>query len=387
MSGGARKHVLVIGAGFSGAVIARELAERGHRVAVVDARAHVAGNCHTQTDAETGVMIHAYGPHIFHTDDERVWRYISRFCEMVPFVNRVKAVAGGQVYSLPVNLHTINQLFGRSMSPDEGRRFIGGLARHDIAEPVSFEDQALNSVGERIYRTFFRGYTRKQWGIEPARLPASILKRLPIRFNYDDNYYNHKFQGIPREGYTAAVDRILDSAGISVQLGQQADPTAQTHDHVVYSGPIDAYFGHDIGRLRYRTLRFERFVHDGDFQGNPVMNYCDEEVPFTRITEHQHFSPWQSSSTGKSVCFREYSHDCGPADIPYYPMRLIDDKRLLDAYVQRARTEAGVTFVGRLGTYSYLDMDVAIARALETAETLDDAWDRGVAPPAFVHAP
>ena len=381
------KRILIVGAGFSGAVIARELAERGHAVTVVDQRGHVGGNCHTQIDDETGIMVHRYGPHIFHTDDQRVWDYINRFCEMVPFINRVKAVAAGQIFSLPINLHTINQLFDRTMSPDEAKAFVSGLARPSPTEPVSFEDQALSMVGEKIYHTFLRGYTRKQWGVEPTRLPASILKRLPVRFNYDDGYYNHRYQALPRDGYTAAIKRILDCPGITLHLSQRSDARHTDHDHVVHSGAIDDYFSHELGRLEYRTLDFERFVHPGDFQGNPVINYCDEDVPWTRIAEHRHFSPWQEPTKGGSVCYREYSRACGPDDIPYYPLRLVDDKRRLDAYVEKARAQRGVAFVGRLGTYSYLDMDVTIGRALETAEALSAAWERDEDAPVFVHAP
>ena len=380
------KNILIVGAGFSGAVIGRELAERGHNVTICDQRTHVGGNCHTEVDGETGVMIHTYGPHIFHTDNEEVWNYINRFCEMVPFVNRVKAISGGQVYTLPINLHTINQLFGRTMSPAEAQAHIASLTTGDD-EPETFEDQALRFVGDKIYRAFFYGYTKKQWGVEPSRLPASILKRLPLRFNYDDNYFNHRYQAIPRDGYTPAIEKILECPNVTVRLREQIAPGADGFDHVIYSGPIDDYFGNDLGRLQYRTLDFERFVHDGDFQGNAVINYCDEDVPFTRITEHQHFSPWRNVESGKSVCYREYSRACGADDIPYYPLRLVDDKAMLGRYVERAKVEKNVTFVGRLGTYSYLDMDVTIARALETARAILAAWDRDDAAPAFVHEP
>ena len=382
---GTHKRVLIAGAGFTGAVLARALAEGGHQVLVTDPRPHVAGNCHTETDSETGVLVHVYGPHIFHTADEGVWAYINRFGKMMPYVNRVKAVSGGRVYSLPINLHTINQLFEKAMSPDQARAFMATQCRNDIAEPASFEDQALKFVGDRIYQTFFYGYTRKQWGVEPSRLPASILKRLPLRFTYDDNYFNHPFQGMPMHGYTPIVSAILDCPGVEVQLGCRAEEV-EGYDHVVYTGPLDAYFGHDLGRMGYRTLRFERFTHPGDFQGNPVINYCDQEVPFTRISEHRHFAPW-AQVPELSVCFREYASDCGADDVPYYPLRLLDDKKLLQDYVTRAEALTGVTFAGRLGTYAYIDMDVAIARALETADVLLNAWSGGAEAPVFVHRP
>ena len=380
------KRVLVVGAGFSGAVIARELAEDGHLVTVQDERPHAAGNCHTHTDPATGIMIHAYGPHIFHTSNETVWAYVNRFARMMPFRHRVKATAGGRVYSLPVNLHTINQLFGTTMGPAEARAHIVALCRMDIEDPQAFEEQAVRFVGDRIYRTFFYGYTRKQWDVEPSQLPASILKRLPVRFSYDDSYFDHVHQAMQRDGYTALVQRILDAPGIDLRLGARFDGPVPGADHVVYTGPLDRYFGFDLGRLRYRSLRFERFEADGDAQGTAVMNYCDQDVPYTRIAEHRHFSPW-AAHDGPSVCFREYSIDCGPRDIPYYPMRLLGDKKLLSAYVARAEAAGGVTFAGRMGTYAYLDMDVAIARALETADRIRTAWQQGRKPPVFAHAP
>jgi UDP-galactopyranose mutase len=206
------KRICIVGAGFSGAVIARELAEAGFRCLVIDEREHVAGNCHTERDADTGVMVHKYGPHIFHTDDVDVWDYVRRFGEMVPYVNRVKATVRGAVYSLPINLHTINQFFGETLNPAEAERFLAAKARTDIDAPQNFEEQALRFVGEDLYRAFFHGYTEKQWGVPPTALPAAILQRLPLRFTYDDNYFKHPFQGMPRHGYTAIVDGILHVA-------------------------------------------------------------------------------------------------------------------------------------------------------------------------------
>ncbi len=381
-----QKRVLVVGAGFSGAVIARELATAGHRVTVLDERPHVGGNCHTERDAESGVMVHIYGPHIFHTDDDEVWGYINRFCEMVPYRHQVKARVGDQVYAMPINLHTINQFFSKARDPATARAFVESLSEGGLKEPASFEEQALRFMGRDIYKAFFRGYTRKHWGVEPARLPASILKRLPLRFTYDDNYFFHRHQGIPREGYTYAILQILDHSGIEVHLSTPAeDFRTDGYNHVVYTGPLDRYFGHALGRLSYRTLRFEREVTDAPFQGTAVMNYCDEDVPFTRITEHMYFAPWEADRFTKSVIFREYSAAAGPQDIPYYPVRLLDDKALLDRYVARAEASTGATFAGRLGTYAYLDMDVAIKRALDVARHLAGCFRDGAAPQPFVH--
>lgn len=354
------------GAGLSCAVIARRLAEAGHQIHIVERRNHVAGNCHTERDAWSGVMVHAYGPHIFHTDDEEVWAYVNRFMQFKPYVNRVKAMTKGQVFSLPINLHTINQFFGKTFSPVEAKAFIERQADLTITDPQSFEEQALRFVGKDLYEAFFKGYTQKQWGVSPAALPASILRRLPVRFNYNDNYFFHKHQGMPTEGYTTMVERILEHPNIRVTLGAalRRDMIEQ-FDHVFYSGPVDGFYGYDMGRLPYRTLDFQRSEAVGDVQGTAVMNYCDESVPFTRITEHKHFAPWEEHE--RSICYREFSRPCGPDDIPYYPVHLVQGDSMLEQYQRRAKAEPKVTFVGRLGTYRYMDMDVTIRAAMDLA--------------------
>ncbi|MCG6112795.1 MAG: UDP-galactopyranose mutase [Paracoccus sp.] len=373
--------ILLVGAGLSGAVIGRALAEAGHDCRIIDARPHIAGNCHTERDAETGVMMHVYGPHIFHTDDAGVWDYVNRFARFLPFQNRVKTTAQGRVYSLPVNLLTINQFFGTTLRPEEARALIESKADTTITDPQTFEEQALRFVGPELYEAFFKGYTEKQWGCSPTELPASILKRLPVRFNYDDNYFFHRFQGMPQDGYSAMVAAILDHARITVDLDTPYHPDmAAQADHVFWSGPLDGYFDYRLGRLGYRTLDFERFTHQGDYQGCAVMNYGDRDVPYTRITEHKHFSPWESHEG--SVCYREYSRAAEPGDTPYYPIRLVEEKALLEQYIDLARATPGVTFVGRLGTYRYLDMDVTIREAMDTAQ----AFSQGPTP-AFLRDP
>jgi UDP-galactopyranose mutase len=360
--------VAVVGAGFSGAVIARQLAEAGYQVNVFDGRPHIAGNCHTERDPETNIMIHRYGPHIFHTDNERVWEYLKPFSEFMPYTNRVKTTTQGRVYSLPINLHTINQFFGKTFSPKEARDFVSKQADPSIVDPNSFEEQALHLLGRELYEAFFRGYTVKQWGCSPSQLPASILKRLPVRFTYDDNYFSHKYQGMPKSGYTDVVGRILDHSHIEVQLNYRFEKQKAHHfSHVFYSGAIDEYFDFSLGRLGYRTLKFEEIRSEGDYQGCAVMNYGDESVPYTRISEHKYFSPWEEHS--KSVCFAEYSAACGVDDIAYYPIRLVDEQAMLRNYVALAERENNISFVGRLGTYRYLDMDVTIAEALHAAAT------------------
>ncbi len=377
------KNLLMVGAGLSGAVIARALARGGHKVSVVDGRDHIGGNCHTARDADTGVLVHVYGPHIFHTDDKEVWDYVNGFARFRPYKNRVKTTAKGRVFSLPINLHTINQFFGLSLRPDQARDFIQSeQADRTITDPQTFEEQALRFVGRDLYEAFFKGYSQKQWGCAPSELPASILKRLPLRFNYDDNYFSHRFQGLPEDGYSAMIARILTHENITVTLGQTIRRAkVAAYDHVFTSGPLDGWYDHDLGRLGYRTLEFERFTYAGDYQGCAVMNYGDMDVPYTRITEHKHFAPWEEHRG--SVLYREFSRAAQPGDIPYYPIRQVGEKALLAKYVARAQHERDVTFVGRLGTYRYLDMDVTIREALDVAAR----FLQGGQMPAFVEAP
>ncbi|OFA05379.1 UDP-galactopyranose mutase [Duganella phyllosphaerae] len=381
-----KKSIAIVGAGFSGAVIANQLAHAGYAVDVFETRPHVGGNCHSRRDDETGVMLHVYGPHIFHTDNERAWEFVNRFGEFKPYVNRVKAITNGRVYTLPINLLTINQFFGKTLRPAQAAEFLTSLGDKTITTPTTFEDQALRFVGRDLYEAFFKTYTIKQWGLSPSELPASILKRLPVRFNYDDNYFSHKYQGMPADGYTALVERMFDVPGIAVHLSTPFDPASKTdYQHVFYAGPIDAWFGHEEGRLPYRTLDFEVFRDTGDYQGNAVVNYCDDAEPYTRITEHKHFSPWEQHED--TILYKEYSRQCEDQDIPYYPIRLARDKQQLERYVNIARQEANVTFVGRLGTYRYLDMDVTINEALITADKFLASARDNTAMPAFVIDP
>lgn len=359
---------LIVGTGFSGAVLARELAEAENQVLVIDSRSHVAGNCHTDRDAETGVMEHVYGPHIFNTSNLQVWNYIQRFCTMGSYLNRVKAHTFRGIFSLPINLLTINQFFGLKLNPAEARAFIASKGDTSIAEPRNFEEQALKFLGRELYETFFYGYTKKQWGCEPSELPADILKRLPVRFNYEDNYYGTKYQGIPVEGYTVAVQRILDHPNIEVQLNTPWDEAMRGEfPEIFYTGPLDAFYQHRFGRLGYRTVYFNRKRSVGDYQGNPVINYPGMEVPFTRVHEHKHFAPWEEHE--KTLVLTEFSKETEADDVPYYPKRLDPDKALLARYKELALQEENVFFLGRLATYRYLDMHVVIEESLRFAQT------------------
>ncbi|MXV36025.1 MULTISPECIES: UDP-galactopyranose mutase [unclassified Saccharibacter] len=379
----------IVGAGFSGAVIARHLAQQGHTVTLAEERSHIGGNCHTSRDPDTHVMLHHYGPHIFHTAHQHVWEYVQKFATFQPYINRVKAISGGRVYSLPINLFTINQFFGKTLRPDEAQEFLKEKSDSSIKNPQNFEEQALSMIGPELYQAFFRGYTLKQWGVDPTSLPASILKRLPVRFNYDDNYFNHPYQGIPEEGYTTLIENILDHPNIHLHLNTafEALTAAESYDHIFYTGPIDRYFKYCHGRLGYRTLDFERFDADGDYQGTAVMNYCDEDVPYTRISEHKHFAPWEAAHLKKTTCFREYSRLATPEDAPYYPIRLTTEMSRLERYLNQAETTEGVSFLGRLGTYRYLDMDRTIAEALSACTVIDQKLAHSSPIPSFFTDP
>jgi UDP-galactopyranose mutase len=378
------KKYLIIGSGFSGAVLAHQLATKSDcTIDIWDERDHIGGNAHTARDAKTGIMVHQYGPHIFNTDKKEIWDFVNSIAEFRPYVHRVKAMSSGKVYSLPVNLHTINQLFQRSFTPAEAKAFLETLGDKSIEDPQNFEEQALRFIGKELYHAFFYGYTKKQWGCEPTELPASILKRIPVRFNYDDNYHNNIFTGIPVEGYTNLIQKLLQHPGIDVSLNKKFEPTMDIsgYDHVFYTGPIDAWFNFSYGRLGYRTVTFERYYADGDFQGTAQMNYCDVDIPFTRITEHKHFTNWEQHDT--TVYFKEFSKESEPTDIPYYPKRLEQDKSLLIQYRRDAEALQKVSFLGRLATYRYMDMHHVIGEALNYAEIFLAASAAQQKPPVF----
>jgi len=375
---------LIIGAGFSGAVLAHELVKNiDCNIDMWEEKPHVAGNCHTSCDEETGIMVHRYGPHIFNTNKKEIWEYVNSFTEFKPYVHRVKAVYNGKVYSLPVSLHTLNQFFNKTFTPQTAKVFLETLGDKSIFEPKNFEEQALQFIGKELYHAFFYGYTKKQWGCEPAELPASILKRIPVRFNYDDNYHNNIFTGIPVEGYSHLVEKLLDHSSIHVHLNKKfnSSETINEYDHIFYTGPIDAYFNYEFGRLGYRTVTFESSIHDGDYQGVAQMNYCDENIPYTRITEHKHFAPWEQYK--KTIIFKEYSKETGAEDIPYYPKRLKVDMELLSKYREKANLLQKVSFLGRLATYRYMDMHHVIGEALDFSKLFSEAFSLNKTFPIF----
>lgn len=366
--------VVIAGAGLFGLTVARRLAEAGRRVVVMEKRDHVGGNAHSYTDPETNIEVHSYGAHIFHTNNQRVWDWMQRFCDWQPYEHRVFTRHLGRVYPLPLSLATINSFYGAGLSPDGARGLVKEAARRAridgaITNPRSLEEWALCEIGRPLYEAFIRGYTEKQWQTDPRELPADVIKRLPVRYNYDTRYFSDRFQAMPKPGYGALAARMADHPNIEVNLGVQFAPES-THNvigqvPVVYTGPLDAYFGYDEGRLRWRTLDFHtQWLPIDDYQGTAVMNEADAEVTHTRTIEFRHFTPERAMSAEKTLIAQEYSREAKPGDEPYYPVNTTEDRELLLRYRERARQEPGVHFGGRLGTYQYLDMHMAVASAL-----------------------
>jgi len=369
--------IAIAGAGLAGAVLARRLAERtGIGSVVFESRDHIGGNCHTRRDERTGVMVHEHGPHIFNTPHAHVWQWADQYADFVHWRLRARATTPRGVFSLPINLLTLNQFFDARFSPTEAEAFVATLGDETIESPRTFEEKALATIGRELYANFFEGYTTKQWGRSPKELPASIFNRLPISFTYDDNYHFGAWSGIPRDGYTAMIERILDHPAIEVKLETRAESAMQDEfRHLSWSGPIDGYFDHALGRLRYRTVHWEHEYARGEIVGGPVMNYTGLDVEHTRVIEHKHFAPWEQHD--ESLAYIEYSKETGPGDMPYYPLGLDEDKALYARYLERAEQERGVSFIGRLGTYRYLDMDKVIEEMLRFADDVGEAFTTG----------
>ena len=358
--------LVVAGAGLFGLTIAERCArELGLRVLIVERRDHIGGNAYSEAEPSTGIEVHRYGAHLFHTSNERVWEYVNRFTAFTDYRHRVFTIFKDRVYPMPINLATICEYFGRAMSPDEARALIAGQAA-EITDPANLEEKAISLIGRPLYEAFIRGYTAKQWQTDPRELPAEIITRLPVRYTFDNRYFADRYEGLPVDGYTAWLERMADHPRIEVRLDTDFfDLDAVGNVPVVYTGPIDRYFGHREGELGWRTLDFElEVLPTGDFQGTPVMNYADEDVPYTRIHEFRHFHPERDYPGDKTVIMREYSRFAGPGDEPYYPIDTPADRARLNRYRELARAEKGVLFGGRLGTYRYLDMHMAIASAL-----------------------
>jgi UDP-galactopyranose mutase len=367
--------LLVVGSGFFGLTVAERAAqELGLEVLVVERRSHFGGNAYSEPDPETGIEVHRYGAHLFHTSNERVWDYVNRFSTFTDYRHRVFTTHAGTVFPLPINLATINQFFRAALSPAQARELVASQAGElDTSAARNLEEKAVSLIGRPLYEAFIRGYTAKQWQTDPTHLPAEVISRLPVRYTYDNRYFSDRWEGLPTDGYTALLQRMADHPRIEVRLDTEFDDVRDEYLRkvpVVYTGPLDAYFDHAEGRLGWRTLDFETEVLEvGDFQGTSVMNYADEEVPYTRIHEFRHFHPertWYPDD--RTVVMREYSRFAEVGDEPYYPINTPEDRARLLRYRERAAREEGVLFGGRLGTYQYLDMHMAIASALHLVD-------------------
>ena len=366
--------VVIVGAGFYGSVMAERFAnELGWKVVLLEKRNHVGGNCWSCPDPDTGVEVHAYGPHIFHTSHEVGWKYLNRFTAFNNYRHTVWASRKGKVYPLPFGLAAINLLLGRRLSPAEARAWMQAeVAREGISEPKNLEEKALSLIGRTLYKAFVKEYTEKHWGMKATELPAYIITRLPVRFTYDVGYYNDRWQGIPTDGYGALFKKMLAHPNIEVRLNVDYFSVRNSlppHGLMVYTGPIDRFFDYKHGRLGWRSVRFEKQVLDiEDYQGTSVMNECDGDVPFTRTHEFKHFTP--ERKFGKTVIFRETSFAPGPEDDVYYPVRTAADLAIREKYQAEAAAIPHVIFGGRLGAYAYLDMENTVSHALETFDAL-----------------
>ncbi len=365
--------LIVVGSGFFGLTVAeRAAAELGKRVLVVEKRDHIGGNAYSERDPETGIEVHKYGAHLFHTSNERVWEYVNRFTEFTDYQHRVFAMHDGTAYQFPMGLGLINQFFGRYYSPDEARALIEEQREgRDPAEATNLEERGIALIGKPLYEAFVKHYTAKQWQTDPTDLPPEIISRLPVRYTFNNRYFNDTHEGLPVDGYAAWLERMADHELIDVQLNTDWFDIRAGYEGipVVYTGPVDRYFDYSEGRLGWRTLDFEREVlNTGDFQGTPVMNYNDADVPYTRIHEFRHFHPERRDyPEDKTVIVKEYSRFAGEDDEVYYPINTPEDREKLLAYRRLAAAESrerGVLFGGRLGTYQYLDMHMAIGAAL-----------------------
>ena len=383
--------LVVVGSGFFGLTVAQQIAqEHDRKVLVIDRRHHIGGNAYSEDEPQTGIEVHRYGAHLFHTSNERVWEYVNRFTTFTSYVHRVYTSHQGEVYPMPINLGTINQFFRAAYSPDEARALIAEQAAElEGRTPANFVEKGISLIGRPLYEAFIAHYTAKQWQTSPEELSADIISRLPVRYTYDNRYFNDTHEGLPTDGYTRWLERMADHPNIEVRLETDFFDTSQPVNKdnvvgnvpVVYTGPVDKYFDYSAGRLGWRTLDFEQEVlPTGDFQGTPVMNYPDEDVPYTRIHEFRHFHPERDYPTDKTVVMREFSRFAEGEDEPYYPVNTAGDRDGLLKYRDLAKAERGVLFGGRLGTYKYLDMHMAIGSALSMVDNkLSAHFDRGEA--------
>lgn len=365
--------LIVVGSGFFGLTVAERTASQlGKRVLVLERREHIGGNAYSEPEPETGIEVHRYGAHLFHTSNKRVWDYVNQFTDFTGYQHRVFAMHAGQAYQFPMGLGLISQFVGRYLSPEEARAWVAEQAAEiDSKDAQNLEEKAISLIGRPLYEAFVRDYTAKQWQTDPKELPAAVISRLPVRYTFDNRYFNDTYEGLPVDGYTAWLEKMADHPNIEVRLGTDffdVRDEIPAGTPIVYTGPVDRYFDYSEGWLGWRTLDFEQEVLPvGDFQGTPVMNYNDADVPYTRIHEFRHFHPERVYPSDKTVIVREFSRAAEKDDEPYYPINTAEDRAKLERYRELARREAAernVLFGGRLGTYKYLDMHMAIGSAL-----------------------
>ncbi len=363
--------LIVVGSGFFGATVAeRAVSELGVRVAVIERRDHIGGNAHSYVEPTTGIEIHKYGTHIFHTSNAAVWEYANLFTQFNGYQHSVVTNHDGRIFQMPINLGTLCEFYGRSLSPAEARELVKREADLGGLVPSNFEEKAISLIGRPLYEALIRGYTEKQWQTNPAELSAEIISRLPVRYTFDNRYFSDTWQGMPVDGYAAWIKRMFSDDRISMHLGtdfQDIHSELRNGQVIVYTGPIDRYFGYRYGQLSWRTLDFETEIIDiPDFQGTSVMNFADVEVPFTRIHEFKHLHPEREVSPDRTVIMKEYSRFAKRNDEPYYPVNSDQDRATLRQLRDAAKAEKNVIFGGRLGSYQYLDMHMAIGSALST---------------------
>lgn len=363
-------NLIVVGSGFFGLTIAERAAADGANVLILEKRDHIGGNAYSYFDESTGIEVHKYGSHLFHTSNKEVWEYVNRFTSFNNYRHHVFTLHKNRAYSLPINLLTMSNLFGRSFTPQEARSFIESEQELNVTSPENLEEKAISLIGRQLYEAFIKGYTAKQWQVDPKELPAEVIARLPVRMNYEARYFNDTWEGLPSNGYVAWLEAMIADQKISTIFNTdfaEVKSFIPSTTPIVYTGPLDRYFNYEYGELSWRTLDLEiEHVDTGDFQGTSVMNYADVDVPFTRIHEFRHLHPERQHTSESTVIMREFSRFAGLDDEPYYPVNRAEDRIALALYRQAAEQENNVIFGGRLGTYQYLDMHMAIASALQT---------------------
>ncbi len=359
--------LIVVGCGLFGMTVAEQAASAGLRVEIIEKRDEVGGNAYSYLDPATNIEVHKYGSHLFHTNNDRVWDYVNKFTKFNSYQHSVLTRYKNRHYSMPINLRTINDFYDTNLNPEEAEIFITNLLKNENRSYSNLEDKAISLVGKELYKAFIYGYTKKQWQVEPRELPAEVITRLPFRYSFRENYFEDKYQGLPIDGYGKWFERMLENKKITVSLGSdfanlKSDLVGQIP--IIYTGPIDEFFDHQHGRLNWRTLDFEtETLEIEDFQGAAVINYAEEEFLFTRIHEYKHLHPERKNSNG-TIVSKEYSRFCAKQDEPFYPTNLLSDKQILKCYREEIALQTNVYFGGRLGSYQYLDMHMAIASAL-----------------------